>query len=134
MVRPRGKQTAHPPKPPSYNTTSDEPVPTPPNEELAQTYTNVRTPTSDTESVVELHDDGSILDYLTITAMSAEPQRVFSAAKITLSDRRCRMEDDAIEALECLKSWQRDGLIAASREDIKAIEDMLNALCEEDLG
>jgi hypothetical protein len=44
------------------------------------------------------------------------------------------MEDDAIEALECLKSWQRDGLIAASREDIKVIEDMLNALCEEDLG
>ena len=74
------------------------------------------------------------LDYLTIPAMSAEPERVFSAAKITLSDRRCRMEDDAIEALECLTSWQRDGLIAASREDIKAIEDMLNALCEEDLG
>jgi hypothetical protein len=40
-----------------------------------------------------------------IPAMSAEPERVFSAAKITLSDRRCRMEDDAIEALECLKSW-----------------------------
>jgi hypothetical protein len=45
-----------------HSTTSDEPVPTPPNEELAQTYTNVRTPTSDTESVVELHDDGSIPD------------------------------------------------------------------------
>jgi hypothetical protein len=74
------------------------------------------------------------LDYLTIPAMSAEPERVFSAAKITLSDRRCRMGDDAIEALECLKSWQRDGLIAASREDIKVIEDMFNALCEEDLG
>jgi hypothetical protein len=55
---------------------------------------------------VELHDDGSILDYLTIPAMSAEPERVFSAAKITLLDRRCRMEDDAIEALECPKSWQ----------------------------
>jgi hypothetical protein len=74
------------------------------------------------------------LDYLTIPAMSAEPERVFSAAKITLSDRRCRMEDDAIEALECLNSWQRDGFIAASREDIKVIEGMLNALCEEDLG
>jgi hypothetical protein len=74
------------------------------------------------------------LDYLTIPAMSAEPERVFSADKITLSDRRCRMEDDAIEALECLKSWQQDGLIAASREDIKVIDDMLNALCEEDLG
>jgi len=74
------------------------------------------------------------LDYLTIPAMSAEPERVFSAAKITLTDRRCRMGDDAIEALECLKSWQRDGLIAATKQDIKVIEDMLNALCEEDLA
>jgi hypothetical protein len=73
------------------------------------------------------------LDYLTIPAMSAEPERVFSAAKITLTDRRCRMGDDAIEALECLKSWQRDGLIAATKQDIRVIEDMLNALCEEDL-
>jgi hypothetical protein len=74
------------------------------------------------------------LDYLTIPAMSAEPERVFSAAKIALSDRRCRMEGDAVEALECLKSWQRVGLIATSREGIKVIEDMLKALCEEDLG
>jgi hypothetical protein len=72
-------------------------------------------------------------DYLTIPAMRAEPERVYSAAKITLTDRRCRMGDDAIEALECLKSWQRDGLIAATKHDIKDVEDMLNALCEEDL-
>jgi len=73
------------------------------------------------------------LTYLTLPAMSAEPERVFSGAKITLSDRRCRMGDDAVEAVECLKSWQRDGLIAATRDDIMAIEEMLNALCEEDL-
>ena len=73
------------------------------------------------------------LDYLTIPAMSAEPERVFSGAKITLSDRRCRMGDDALEALECLQSWQRDGLIAGTRDDIKAVEEMLHVLCEEDL-
>jgi hypothetical protein len=73
------------------------------------------------------------LDYLAIPAMSAEPERVFSGAKITLSDRRCRMGDDALEALECLKSWQRDGLIAVTRKDINAVEEMLHALCEEDL-
>jgi hypothetical protein len=73
------------------------------------------------------------LTYLTLPAMSAEPERFFSGAKITLSDRRCRMGDDAVEAVECLKSWQRDGLIAATRDEIKAIEVMLNALCEEDL-
>ena len=67
--------------------------------------------------------------------MSAEPERVFSGAKIMLSDRWCRMGDDALEALECLQSWQRDGLglIAGTREDIKAVEEMLHALCEEDL-
>ena len=74
------------------------------------------------------------LDYLMILAMSAESERVFSTAKITLTDRRCRMYDDAIEALECLKSWQRDGLIATTKQDIKVIEDMLNALCEQDLA
>jgi len=73
------------------------------------------------------------LTYLTLPAMSAEPERVFSGAKITLSDRRCRMGDNAVEAVECLKSWQRDGLIACTRDDIMAIEEMLNALCEEDL-
>jgi hypothetical protein len=73
------------------------------------------------------------LDYLTIPAMSAEPERVFSAAKITLSQRRCALGDDVINALECLKSWQRDGLIAASCDDIRELESMLDALCEDGL-
>lgn len=66
--------------------------------------------------------------------MSAEPDHVSSAAKTTLTDVWCHMGGDAIEASKCLKCWQRDGLTAASRDDIKVIEDMLNALCEEDLG
>jgi hypothetical protein len=72
-------------------------------------------------------------DYLTIPVMSVERERVFSASQITLSDRRCRMGDGAIEALECLKSWQRDGLIAASRDDIKVIEGLPNAVYQGDL-
>ena len=43
------------------------------------------------------------LTCLTLHAMSAEPERAFSTAKITLSDRRCRMGDDVLEAVECLK-------------------------------
>jgi hypothetical protein len=74
------------------------------------------------------------LDYLTIPATSAEPERVFSAAKITLSQRRCALDDDVINALECLKSWQRDGLIAASCDHaIRELESMLDALCEDGL-
>jgi hypothetical protein len=69
-----------------------------------------------------------------LCAYLAACQPDYSSVKITLTDRRCRMGDDAIEALECLKSWQRDGLIAATKQDIKVIEDMWNALCEEDLA
>jgi hypothetical protein len=45
------------------------------------------------------------LDILSIPAMSAEPERLFSGAKITITDRRNRLDADTIEALECLKSW-----------------------------
>jgi hypothetical protein len=45
------------------------------------------------------------LDILSIPAISAEPERVFSRLKITISDRRCRFGIELIEALECFKSW-----------------------------
>ncbi|KAI8402270.1 hypothetical protein FOFC_17577 [Fusarium oxysporum] len=51
------------------------------------------------------------VDILSIPAMSAEPERLFSGAKITITDRRNRLGSDVIEALECLKSswfWMRD--------------------------
>jgi len=43
------------------------------------------------------------------------------------------MGDDVLEAAKCLKSWQRDGMIAATKEGFKTIEQMLAVLCEEDL-
>jgi hypothetical protein len=45
------------------------------------------------------------VDILSIPAMSAEPERLFSGAKITLRDRRNRLGSEVVEALECLKSW-----------------------------
>jgi hypothetical protein len=42
--------------------------------------------------------------------------------ELALSDRRCRMGGDAVEAVECLKSWQRYGLIAVTRDDISAVD------------
>lgn len=45
------------------------------------------------------------LDILSIPAMAAEPERLFSGAKITITDRRSSLSIEAIEATECLKSW-----------------------------
>ena len=45
------------------------------------------------------------LDLLSIPAMSAEPERVFSGAKHTITDLRNRLNEQSIEATECLKSW-----------------------------
>jgi hypothetical protein len=47
------------------------------------------------------------LDILLIPAMLAKPKRLFSGAGITIADRRNRIAIEAIEALECLKSWLR---------------------------
>lgn len=45
------------------------------------------------------------LNILSIPAMSADVERLFSSAGLTLSDRRNRMGEELLEALECLKSW-----------------------------
>jgi hypothetical protein len=48
---------------------------------------------------------GMAFDLLSIPAMSAECERVFSSTKLLLSDRRARMKEDIIEASECLRAW-----------------------------
>ena len=47
------------------------------------------------------------LDILSIPAMSAAPERLFSSANITISDRRNRIHGKTTEAIKCLKSWRR---------------------------
>jgi hypothetical protein len=74
------------------------------------------------------------LEILSIPAMSTEPERVFSGAKITISDRRCRLGDDIIEALECCKSWEREGLISGVHTEINEMEHMLEALYRESMA
>ena len=61
------------------------------------------------------------LDMLTIPAMSAAPERLFSSANITISDRRNRLHGDTTEAIECLKSWrkiQNIGLESGGQGDV----------------
>jgi hypothetical protein len=47
------------------------------------------------------------LDILSIPAMSADPERLFSSAKLLISDLRNKLGMDIIEAFECLKSWYK---------------------------
>jgi hypothetical protein len=47
------------------------------------------------------------LDILTIPAMLAAPERLFSSANITISDRYNRLHSDTTEAIKCLKSWRK---------------------------
>lgn len=45
------------------------------------------------------------LNILSIPAMTADPERLFSSAASTVTDRRNHLSIDSIEALECIKSW-----------------------------
>lgn len=49
------------------------------------------------------------IDVLSIPAMSAEAERLFSSAKKTLDDSWNSLHAATIEALECMKSWLRAG-------------------------
>jgi hypothetical protein len=51
------------------------------------------------------------INILSIPAMSAEPERVFSGARRTVSWERMQLGEGTIEMLECLKHWKRSGLI-----------------------
>jgi hAT family C-terminal dimerisation region len=49
-------------------------------------------------------------DILSIPIMSAETERVFSGAKLTISLSRNRLSEDIIKATEYLNRWYRAGL------------------------
>lgn len=47
------------------------------------------------------------IDILTIPPMSAEPERIFSGSKLTLTDQRNRLGVELLRAFECMKSWHK---------------------------
>ena len=50
------------------------------------------------------------IDILSIPAMSADPEGVFSGARCTISWDRMQLGSSVIERGECLKSWIRSGI------------------------
>jgi hAT family C-terminal dimerisation region len=50
-------------------------------------------------------------DLLSIPAMSAECERVFSLTKLTITSQRNRMTETTMEAIQCMKNWLDRGAI-----------------------
>ena len=70
------------------------------------------------------------LDLLAIPAISSEVERVFSSTGMMVTDRRNRLKEDVIEAVECMKSWGVDTGIVAFK-DTKQVQLMLEQLEEK---
>ncbi len=49
--------------------------------------------------------------------MSAEDERVFSGARHTIPWTRASLSSRVIEQLECVKHWQRSGVVTSQFED-----------------
>jgi hypothetical protein len=54
------------------------------------------------------------IDILSIAAMSTETERLFSKAKLTVTDQRGSMNTETLNLLECLRSWDKSVLIIPS--------------------
>jgi hypothetical protein len=54
------------------------------------------------------------IDILSIPPMSSETERLFSKAKLTVTDQRGSMNIETLNLLECLRSWDGSALIAQS--------------------
>ena len=52
------------------------------------------------------------LDIFSIPSMSADAEQLFSSGKLVLRDRRSRLSAESVAALECLKSWEKEGVIS----------------------
>jgi len=61
-----------------------------------------------------------------IPAMSAEVERVFRILKLLISDRQNSLGDDVICEVECMKSWEKAGIVESN--EVRKLEEMLQAL------
>jgi hypothetical protein len=69
------------------------------------------------------------LDMLAISMMSAECERIFSSAKLLITNTRSRLLPDIIEASECLKAWlSEERKRTTFDEDVDDNENDVNSL------
>jgi hypothetical protein len=55
------------------------------------------------------------IDVLSIPAMSAEAERLFSSAKLDVTDQRNSLSIQTLEVLQCLKSWCKSDAVKPSK-------------------
>jgi hypothetical protein len=55
------------------------------------------------------------IDVLSIPAMSAEAERLFSSAKLDVTDQRNSLSIQTLEVLQCLKSWCNSDAVKPSK-------------------
>ena len=72
------------------------------------------------------------LEILSIPVISAEPERIFSGTRITLTNRRCSMGDEALAKLECTKSWIKDNFLPVTHPELQMIQNLLDALVADE--
>ena len=51
------------------------------------------------------------LNILSISAMTADTERLFSAAKLTVSSQRHFIDPTTLELLQCLKGWNQSSIV-----------------------
>jgi hypothetical protein len=61
------------------------------------------------------------IDILSIPAMSAEAERVFSSAGFGLNSRRRRLCKETLEAMLCFTRWSKLGLITLAKHRNDAV-------------
>lgn len=60
--------------------------------------------------------------------MPAATERPFNSTKLIITDERCRLRDEVVCAIDCLKSWSRVGLV---ERYIGNLYEILEALYKE---
>ena len=74
-------------------------------------------------------------DYLAIMASSVSSERAFSAAGITISKRRNRLQGDIVEAIEINKSLKHHDLLFREVLNMEQVErDLEDAVIDEMVG
>jgi hypothetical protein len=74
------------------------------------------------------------LEYLSIPAMLTEAENVFAGAKNTIEEHGCSVDEEALNILECLRSWQRDGLISDVHPKSRELNETLSELSKAELA